>query len=135
MDYDPMFTSVGPAFISNFLDYYHNDLKFGRDKDYTVSGRLFMKWDWAHSQPDSRFPLPSPNTMPDRSSTLLVVVFIGLLLAAAGNGFMQPASYAGVRKFSNKETATMGYGLLYAGMNLGIVFIGFVSARIDRHAA
>jgi len=40
MDYDPMFTSVGPAFISNFLDYYHNDLKFGRDKDYTVSGQL-----------------------------------------------------------------------------------------------
>jgi carboxypeptidase C (cathepsin A) len=70
MDYDPMFTSVGPAFISNFLDYYHNDLKFGRDKDYTVSGQLFMKWDWAHSQPDSRFPLPSPNTMPDLSRAM-----------------------------------------------------------------
>jgi MFS family permease len=64
------------------------------------------------------------------SSTLLAVVFGGLLLAAAGNGFMQPASYAGVRKFSDKKTATMGYGLLYAGMNLGIVFIGFASSRI-----
>ena len=70
MDYDPMFTSVGPAFISNFLDYYHNDLKFGRDKDYTVSGGLFMKWDWAHKQPDSSFPLPSPNTMPDLSRAM-----------------------------------------------------------------
>jgi len=78
-----------------------------------------------------RAALPlAPHFLPVGSSTLLVVVFIGLLLAAAGNGFMQPASYAGVRKFSNKETATMGYGLLYAGMNLGIVFIGFVSARI-----
>ena len=67
---------------------------------------------------------------PVGSSTILVFVFAGLLLAAAGNGFMQPASYAGVRKFSDKKTATMGYGLLYAGMNLGIVFIGFVSSRI-----
>ena len=78
-----------------------------------------------------RAALPlAPHFLPVGSSTLLVVVFIGLLLAAAGNGFMQPASYAGVRKFSNKETATMGYGLLYAGMNLGIVFIGFASSRI-----
>ncbi|MBT8072752.1 MAG: MFS transporter [Xanthomonadales bacterium] len=71
-----------------------------------------------------------PHFLPIDSSMLLVVVFAGLLLAAAGNGFMQPASYAGVRKFSDKETATMGYGLLYAGMNLGIVFIGFMSSRI-----
>jgi len=78
-----------------------------------------------------RTALPlAPHIFPAGSSTLLVFVFAGLLLAAAGNGFMQPASYAGVRKFSDKKTATMGYGLLYAGMNLGIVFIGFASSRI-----
>lgn len=78
-----------------------------------------------------RTALPlAPHFLPVDSTTLVVVVFAGLLLAAAGNGFMQPASYAGVRKFSDKETATMGYGLLYAGMNLGIVFIGFASSRI-----
>jgi carboxypeptidase C (cathepsin A) len=70
MDYDPMFTAVGPAFVSNFLDYYHNDLKFGRDKDYVVSGKLWMKWDWNHAQPGSNFPLPSPNTMPDLSRAM-----------------------------------------------------------------
>ena len=78
-----------------------------------------------------RAALPlAPHFIPVDSNALLAIVFIGLLLAAAGNGFMQPASYAGVRKFSDKETATMGYGLLYAGMNLGIVFIGFASSRI-----
>lgn len=77
----------------------------------------------------SALPL-APHFLPVESGALLAVVFAGLLLAAAGNGFMQPASYAGVRKFSDKETATMGYGLLYAGMNLGIVFIGFMSSRI-----
>jgi hypothetical protein len=43
---------------------------------------------------------------------------------------MQPSCYAGVRKFTNKETAAMGYGLLYAGMNLGIVLICLISPRI-----
>ena len=70
MDYDPMFTSVRPAFVANFLDYYHNDLEFGRDKDYKVSGQLFLKWDWGHSQPGIEFPMPSPNTMPDLSRAM-----------------------------------------------------------------
>ena len=72
----------------------------------------------------------APEIMPVDSTLLMVVVAVGLLLAAAGNGFMQPACYAGVRKFSDESTAAMGYGLLYAGMNLGIVFIGFMSSRI-----
>ena len=96
--------------------------KLGVRKSLLVSVALYIV---------GRAALPlAPHFLPVGSSMLLPVVFIGLLLAAAGNGFMQPASYAGVRKFSDKETATMGYGLLYAGMNLGIVFIGFVSARI-----
>jgi len=96
--------------------------KLGVRKSLLVSVALYII---------GRTALPlAPHIFPAESSTLLVVVFAGLLLAAAGNGFMQPASYAGVRKFSDKKTATMGYGLLYAGMNLGIVFIGFVSARI-----
>jgi len=96
--------------------------KLGVRKSLIVSVALYII---------GRAALPfAPHILPVDSSMLLVVVFAGLLLAAAGNGFMQPASYAGVRKFSDKETATMGYGLLYAGMNLGIVFIGFMSSRI-----
>ena len=96
--------------------------KLGVRKSLLVSVALYII---------GRTALPlAPHFLPAESGTLLAVVFAGLLLAAAGNGFMQPASYAGVRKFSDKKTATMGYGLLYAGMNLGIVFIGFVSSRI-----
>ena len=96
--------------------------KLGVRKSLLVSVTLYII---------GRAALPlAPHIFPAGSSMLMIVVFAGLLLAAAGNGFMQPASYAGVRKFSDKKTATMGYGLLYAGMNLGIVFIGFVSSRI-----
>jgi len=96
--------------------------KLGVRKSLLVSVTLYIV---------GRAALPlAPHVLPAGSSMLMIVVFAGLLLAAAGNGFMQPASYAGVRKFSDKKTATMGYGLLYAGMNLGIVFIGFASSRI-----
>jgi POT family proton-dependent oligopeptide transporter len=78
-----------------------------------------------------RIALPlAPALFPVGSIPLIVFCIIALIIAGSGNGFMQPAVYAGVRKFSDKKTAAMGYGLLYAGMNLGIVFIGLISSRI-----
>jgi MFS family permease len=71
-----------------------------------------------------------PDFFPPGSVPLIVMFAIALVIAAAGNGFMQPACYAGVRKFTDEKTAAMGYGLLYAGMNLGIVVIGMISPRI-----
>lgn len=60
----------------------------------------------------------------------LILVCTGLLIAASGNGFLQPALYAGIKQFSDEKTSSMGYGLLYAMMNLGIVIIGFLSSPI-----
>jgi POT family proton-dependent oligopeptide transporter len=71
-----------------------------------------------------------PGFMQPGSSMLILASIIALVIAATGNGFMQPSVYAGVRKFTDESTAAMGYGLLYAGMNLGIVFIGLLSPRI-----
>lgn len=72
----------------------------------------------------------APQMLPPGSTGLIALCAAGLVVAAAGNGFMQPSCYAGVRKFTDEKTSAMGYGLLYAGMNLGIVIIGLLSPRI-----
>lgn len=56
-----------------------------------------------------------------------VVAWLGLILMAAGTGVMQPALYAGVKEYTDERTATIGYSLLYAIMNLGIVAENFIS--------
>lgn len=66
MSYDPQSAAVTAAFTSAFLDYYHNELEFGRDLEYKVSGEVWMKWDWKHRPPDGgRFAPPFPNTSVD----------------------------------------------------------------------
>lgn len=55
---------------------------------------------------------------------------VGLLLMALGTGVLQPALYAGVKEYTDARTATIGYGLLYAIMNLGIVAENFISPWI-----
>ena len=65
MDYDPFFPAIAPAFTAGFLDYLHNDLKFGRDEEYRVSA-FELKWDWQHRTPgDDGWLSPVPNTAPD----------------------------------------------------------------------
>ena len=66
MSYDPQAAAISAAFTASFLDYYHNELEFGRDLEYKVNGGLWMKWDWSHAQPGGRgFKLPHPNTAAD----------------------------------------------------------------------
>jgi carboxypeptidase C (cathepsin A) len=64
MSYDAFDAAVGPAFTATFLNYYHDELEFGRDLEYKVSGGLWRNWEWSHSQP-GRGKLPFPNTSPD----------------------------------------------------------------------
>lgn len=65
MNYDPFNAAVAPAFTSAFLSYYHDELGFGRDMEYAVSGRLFGSWDWSHETPGVggfSNEVPFPNT-------------------------------------------------------------------------
>lgn len=67
MDYDPFFPAIAPAYTAAFLDYLHNELKFGRDEEYRVSA-FDVKWDWSHKAPGAGdWMVGAPNTVPDLS--------------------------------------------------------------------
>lgn len=63
------------------------------------------------------------------------VAWIALVLMALGSGVLQPALYAGVKEFTDPRTATIGYGLLYSIMNLGIVAENFISPFVRTNEA
>lgn len=56
-----------------------------------------------------------------------MMLWSALGLMALATGVLQPALYAGVKEFTDPRTATIGYSLLYAIMNLGIVAESAVS--------
>ena len=54
---------------------------------------------------------------------------------ALGSGVIEPALYAGIKEYTDERTAAIGYSLLYAIMNLGIVAESFVSPFIRTNDA
>ncbi len=48
-------------------------------------------------------------------------LWISLIVMGIAEGILQPTLYAGVKEYTDPRTATIGYSLLYAIMNLGIV--------------
>ena len=69
-EYDPQSEAVTAAYTAAFLDYYHRDLQYGRDKTYHVSAQVFGSWDFKHRVPGSRFPMPMVNTGVDLGQAL-----------------------------------------------------------------
>jgi MFS family permease len=57
----------------------------------------------------------------------------GLLLMVAAYGLYMPAAYAGVKRYTNPQTAAIGYAVVYGLMNLGAFLSGFISSG-TRHA-
>lgn len=65
------------------------------------------------------------------SISIAVPIIVGaLILIAAGEAIQQPLTYAGVKQYTDEKTSAMGYGLIYALMNLGIFFIGLLSPLV-----
>jgi MFS family permease len=60
----------------------------------------------------------------------LGLIVLALLVVALAEGIVQPLCYAGVKQYTDEKTSSMGYALLYAMMNLGIVVIGLVSPLV-----
>jgi hypothetical protein len=54
-------------------------------------------------------------------SAVHILAMIGILIIVIGYGMYQPGAYAAVRQFTTEKTAPMGFAMLYAIMNLGIV--------------
>lgn len=48
--HDPQSTSISPAYITAFLDYFYGDLKVSKELNYMTSAsqREGFKWDWSH---------------------------------------------------------------------------------------
>jgi POT family proton-dependent oligopeptide transporter len=62
-----------------------------------------------------------------------LVAMLGILGIIIGLGIYQPACYSAVRRFTNPQTAAMGYAMLYGLMNLGGFLPGLISPPV-RHA-
>jgi MFS family permease len=66
-------------------------------------------------------------------SPMFLLMSFGLLLMVASYGLYMPAAYAGVKRYTNPQTAAIGYAMIYGLMNLGAFFSGIVSSN-TRHA-
>ena len=67
---------------------------------------------------------------PASGPSAALVLWSGLLVMGVAEGVVQPALYAGVKEFTDPRTATIGYSVLYAIMNLGIWAESMVSPFI-----
>jgi MFS family permease len=65
-------------------------------------------------------------------SPMFLNMIFGLFIMVIAYGLYQPAAYAGVKRYTNPQTAAMGYAVIYGLMNLGAFFSGFVSSN-TRH--
>ncbi|MCX6555236.1 MAG: MFS transporter [Candidatus Aminicenantes bacterium] len=66
-------------------------------------------------------------------SPMFLLMVGGLLLMVVAYGLYMPAAYAGVKRYTNPQTAAIGYAVIYGLMNLGAFLSGFVSSN-TRHA-
>lgn len=68
--YDPQSSAISPAYTTMFLKYYHNELKFGKDKQYNISAYSMPGFEWDWERAGGWFPT-SPTTAPDLSEAMI----------------------------------------------------------------
>lgn len=70
--YDPQSLAISPAYITRFLDYYHNELKVNKSLMYSITAgrREGFSWDWKH-QGNMRWNTQAAiNTGPDMARAM-----------------------------------------------------------------
>jgi hypothetical protein len=55
---------------------------------------------------------------------------VSLVVVAFGEALVQVMCYAGVKQYTSAENSSMGYALLYAGLNFGAMTMGPISAKV-----
>ncbi len=83
-----------------------------------------------------RFLIALSGTLPlghGITSPMFFMLVAGLAIMVVAYGLYQPAAYAGVRRYTNPQTAAMGYAVIYGLMNLGAFFSGFISPLVRHH--
>ncbi len=65
-------------------------------------------------------------------SDIYLMAMAGMVGIIAGYGIYQPACYAAVKQFTDKNTSAPAYAMLYALMNLGGFIPGLISAPLRR---
>ena len=58
------------------------------------------------------------------------LVICAPVVISLGEAVLQPVCYSGVKQLTDPSTASMGYAMIYAMMNAGIVAVGTLSAWI-----
>lgn len=71
MPFDPYMSSVGPAFVATFNDYYRNELGVEMGRPYVVSGGLWRDWDRSHQHPGSEWRSPVADTGLDLAHAII----------------------------------------------------------------
>ena len=61
---------------------------------------------------------------------VVVAVIAALFITAVGEAILQPVCYSGVKQYTDERTHSMGYALIYALMNLGIVGVATLSSWV-----
>jgi len=101
--------------------------KIGVRKALIVSFGMFLL---------GRFLIAFSGTIPlghGIASPMFLIMALGLLIMVVAYGLFQPAAYAGVKRYTNPQTAAMGYAVIYGLMNLGAFFSGFISPLVRHH--
>jgi len=70
--HDPQSAAISPAYITGFLDYFHNTLGVRKDLQYTISAgrREGFEWDWYHKGNERWNTQAAINTAPDMARAL-----------------------------------------------------------------
>lgn len=69
--YDPQSAAISPPYQMAFMDYYHNELDFGRDKKYNFSAYSLPDFDWKWERGGGGYFPTSPSTVDDLREAMI----------------------------------------------------------------